>query len=67
MNLCKKEQLKVLKLLLWIEPTFEQGLSILDLANVEIDVPRDDNERYLKMAIRLDPSDPSIYFWEKEY
>ena len=67
MNLCKKEQLKVLKLLLWIEPTFEQGLSILDLANVEIDVPRDDNERYLKMAIRLDPSDLSIYFWEKEY
>ena len=50
MNLCKKEQLKVLKLLLWIEPTFEQGLSILDLANVEIDVPRDDNARILQPA-----------------
>ena len=67
MNLCKKEQLKVLKLLLWIEPAFEHGLAILDLANVEIEVPRDDNERYLKMAIRLDSRDPSIFFWEKEY
>ena len=67
MNLCKKEQLKILKQLLRIEPTFEYCLTLLDLANVEIDVPRDDNERYLKMAIRLDPSDLSIYFWDKEY
>jgi len=57
MNFCKKEQLNVLKYLLRIERTLDRCKSIIAEETCRI-IPSDDQERYLKMAMKLDPSDP---------
>ena len=60
MNLCKKEQLDILKLLLAIENTncrlFETEMVPTD----DFSLMYVDLERYLAIAIRLDPNDGEI-------
>ena len=65
MNLYKTEQLNILKLLLRIETTVEHCHQLLGLPNGENNVPYDDKERYLKMAMRLDSNDPDISYRKK--
>ena len=61
MNLCKNEQLYVLKQLLLIERTLDRCKSIIAEETFRI-LSSDDQERYLKMAMKLDPSDPEILY-----
>ena len=56
MNLCKNEQLYVLKMLLRIERTLDRCKSIIADETFRI-LPSDDQERYLKMAMKLDSND----------
>ena len=51
-NLCKEEQLGILKILLRIQEFLHKCQRMLDNP-----VSLDDNQRYLEMAIRLDPKD----------
>ena len=56
MSLCKNEQLYVLKMLLRIERTLDRCKSIIADETFRI-LPSDDQERYLKMAMKLDSND----------
>ena len=56
-NLCKKEQLEILKLLLQIEGVHDNSQIMLDNP-----LSCDDYQRYLEMAIRLDPKDTEILY-----
>ena len=58
MNLCKNEKLDILTWLLLIEDSLFK--SKLLLRDEFYSVSTDDQERYLKMAMRLDPNDPTI-------
>ena len=68
MNLCKNEKLDILTWLLLIEDSLFK--SKLLLRDEFYSVSTDDQERYLKMAMRLDPNDPAIllrasYWWSE--
>ena len=70
MNLCKNEKLLILRQLLHIEKSlfmnafykckFVRRLDELTSASI------DDQERYLKMAMRLDSNDPAILHRKKK-
>ena len=64
MDLCKNEKLDMLKQLLHIEERlFDSKLVLHDKLN---SVSTDDQERYLKMAMRLDSNDPTILYRKKK-
>ena len=65
MNLCKYEQLHVLKQLLRIERTLDRCKSIIAEETFRI-LPSDDQERYLKMAMKLDPNDSYNLYRKKK-
>ena len=65
MNLCQKEQLNLLRHLLCIENMIFESSKVL--ANGNPLWSYDDQERYLKMAIRIDSTDPMILNRKKEY
>ena len=60
MDLCKNEKLDILRKLLVIEEAFFQSKLLLRDAVSTDDQRTDDQERYLKMAMRLDSNDPTI-------
>ena len=57
MNLCKEEQLSILKLLLLIETLRHDCEIMIDNNNLSWS---DDREQYLKMAMKIDPNDPDV-------
>ena len=66
MNLCKEEQLKILKRLLEIADILDKcGIMVAD--DDDDFVLADDKERYLEMMTRINPSDPGILWRKREY
>ena len=59
MNLCKEEQLSILKQLLDIVDLRHDCENVIDCDNVSLTVS-DDREQYLKMAMKIDPNDPDV-------
>ena len=64
MNLSKNEQLSILRLLLGTQDIFHKCEIYLAIDN---SIRLNDKERYLKMAIRIDPTDSGILTRKKEY
>ena len=62
MNLCKKEQLHILKQLLGIEFVLNYCKRTIEDINKSIAMS-DDGERYLKMAMKINPNDPAVLDW----
>ena len=60
MNLCKKEQLTILKLLLDIETLRNECEGMIDAKSF---IMSDERERYLKMAMKINPNDPAVLDW----
>ena len=57
MNLCKAEQLSILRQLLDIEDLRHDCEDMTDNKNLTMS---DDREQYLKMAMKIDPNDPQV-------
>ena len=62
MNFCKEEQLDVLELLIKISNILDKCQIVLDLVVDDDLVYSEENERYLEMAIKLDPNDSFILY-----
>ena len=65
MNLRKTEQMSILRELLIIGDLLYKSEIILGDGNLPGPVFTDDKERYLKMAIRIDPTDKFILYRKK--
>ena len=57
MSLCKEEQLNILKQLLFIADVSHNCENMIDNKTHTMS---DDKERYLKMAIKIDPNDSDV-------
>ena len=67
MNLCKIEQMNVLNELLLIgDVLYKCEMMLRDCHHGDPKLT-DDKERYLKMAMRLEPNDMKFLFRKKEY
>ena len=64
MDLCKNEKLCILRQLLRIEESLFKCKMLLRYEPNSVST--DDKERYLKMAMRLDPNDPTMLFRKKK-
>ena len=67
MNLCKKEQLVILKELISIEDVLIRAQIVQQVFADGDPVLYVDKERYLEMAIRIDPTDKLIIYRKTEY
>ena len=67
MSLCKIEQMKVLRQLLLIGDVLYKCEMMLGDCHHGDPKLTDDKERYLKMAIRIDPNDVCFLYRKKEY
>ena len=57
MNLCKEEELTILKQLLFIETIRNDCEGIIDGKGP---IMSDEREQYFKMAMKIDPNDPHV-------
>ena len=69
MNLCKKEQMQIISKLLLMENILLKCELMPPFKNRFLpgESVADDKERYLKMAIRIDPNNPMVLYRKKEY
>ena len=57
MNLCKEEELTILKLLLDVATLRDDWECMIDAKSLTVS---DERERYLKMALKIDPNDAEV-------
>ena len=57
MNLCKEEELSILILLFDIETLHNNCEGMIDAKSLTVS---DERERYLKMALKIDPNDAEV-------
>lgn len=69
MNLCKKEQMQIISKLLLMENILLKCETMPPFKNRFLpgESVADDKERYLKMAIRIEPNNPMVLYRKKEY